>query len=149
MAQAISAQATDRLVGGSKALTFRVGMALVVGHGGQAGKAVVLVVVRRGQELIHIYDRDLALQVVLPAGRCVAGGPIEDSLPHLAGNAAEVGARAVVLISALGQPTLVKGLAKLRAGGHRVPAQLERSLRALDAAASLLRHPGTAQELDG
>ena len=105
----------------------------------------MLVVVRRGNELIHIYDRDVALKAVLSAERSPAGRLEESSYPHLAENAAQIGARAVELITSLGKPTLCKGLAKLRADGHKMPPQLERSVRALDAAASLIRHPGAAE----
>ena len=121
-------------------------MAPPASRGGSAERAAVLVVLRRGSELLHIYDRDLAQRLMAPLGPSSASWPAEAVLPHLAGCAAAVGARAAELTALLGQPTLCKGLAVLRATGHRVPAKLERSMRAVDAAASLLRHPGAAEE---
>ena len=66
-------------------------------------------VLRRGSELLHIYDRDLAQRLVAPLGPSSACWPAEAVLPHLAGCAAAVGARAAELTALLGQPTLCKG----------------------------------------
>ena len=78
------------------------------------------------------------------AERSPVGGLEERDFTHLAENAALIGAHAVELITSLGEPTLCKGLAKLRACGHTLPPQLERSVRALDSAAALIGHPGVA-----
>ena len=69
-------------------------MAPPASRGGSAERAAVLVVLRRGSELLHIYDRDLAQRLVAPLGPSSACWPAEADLPHLAGCAAAVGARA-------------------------------------------------------
>ena len=58
--------------------------------------------------------------------------------------AAAIGLMAQEVVGALGAQTLAKGLAAARAHGHRMPSHLVRSARALDSAASFLRHPGAA-----
>ena len=69
---------------------------------------------------------------------------------ELAGRAQQLLGAAAELVALLGGRTLADGLRALRDRGRPVPAGLERSARALDAAGALLRHPREAERsLDG
>jgi hypothetical protein len=60
------------------------GMAPPASRGSLAERAAVLVVLRRGSELLHVYDRDLAQRLVAPLGPSSARLAAEADLPHLA-----------------------------------------------------------------
>ena len=51
------------------------------------------------------------------------------------------------IVAMLSCSTLSKGMATLRDAGLRLPGDLARDVRSVDAAAALLRHPGAAKEV--
>ena len=130
--------------GGRGGLTVRHGVALV-------GPCTV----EEAAELMH----KLQMKATEAAAAGAAGGAKAQALPVAPpGVQAEQGGQAprpalgsaaqrllglsAELVELLGAPTLAQGVKRLRDARRRPPPRLERSWRAVDAAASLLRHPG-------
>ena len=120
--------------------------------GSAAKSAPLAAMVRRlGPVVVHgsckVYtggpEEAVAVVKGLAVGQCSSCKASE--LPDLGSVASALAAVAADMVAALGGPTLSKGLAAHRALGRRAPPALERAMRALDAAAAFLRHPGTAE----
>eukprot|EP00929_Paragymnodinium_shiwhaense_P002842 TRINITY_DN103153_c0_g1_i1.p1 TRINITY_DN103153_c0_g1~~TRINITY_DN103153_c0_g1_i1.p1 ORF type:complete len:495 (+),score=119.94 TRINITY_DN103153_c0_g1_i1:68-1486(+) len=110
---------------------------------------VCLLTVRRGHELLHIHDRELAEAAVLvkqPAAPLVDACAADEAAPMLQTLLLGIPQLATEAACLLGANTVAKGLALRRVQGKPLPSQLTRHIRDLDAAASLMRHPLLAQQ---
>ena len=103
--------------------------------------------VRHGQVVAHLSDPELAADLIRRLATTTSRGEPASRTPSCSGvtdEAVAIGLMAQEVVGALGAQTLAKGLSAMRAQGHRMPWHLVRSARALDSAASLLKHPGAA-----
>ncbi len=118
-----------------------------VAHVADAAGAAELMV-HIGQLVMAERDRvakDVHAAVVDVNRKAVAPCAELAPLPAVGLEAASLCGLATEAAHLLGGATVAKGLANWRGRGRRLPSALERAVRGLDSAASLLRHPGSAK----
>ncbi len=100
------------------------------------------IAVRHGASLAHCADPEVAARLMLSLQRLPRAAAGRTGM-----DGTEIVEAAILATRLLGSETVARGLALLRCAGRRMPGHLARDLRALDAAAALLRHPGAAQRV--